>query len=98
LQATIMIPYPGTLLYKYCHDNNLLLTQDHNRFDQGEQVMQTELSDAEIKKMIRKFYRSFLTPKFFWSKIKSIRSCADIKFYLKAGLKVLGHLGDFARK
>jgi len=122
LQATIMIPYPGTELYKYCLENDLLKKDlfesggvsrlaslarddfaamsgkiDYDRFDQRESVMKSSLSNAEIKKMIRKFYRSFLTPKFFWNKIKSIRSCAYIKFYLKAGLKILGHLGDFKK-
>ena len=48
--------------------------------------------------MIRQFYRSFFTPRFFWNKIKQIRSIADIKFYLKAGVKVLGHLGDFKKR
>ncbi|PIP29144.1 B12-binding domain-containing radical SAM protein, partial [Candidatus Kuenenbacteria bacterium CG23_combo_of_CG06-09_8_20_14_all_39_39] len=97
LQATIMIPYPGTELYKYCQENNLLNTLNYDNFDQSQQVMRTQLSDAEIKKMIRALYRSFLTPKFFLNKIKSVRSTADIKFYLKAGLKVIGHLGDFKK-
>ena len=47
--------------------------------------------------MTLKFCGSFLTSMFFLNKIKQIRSLADIKFYLKAGLKVLGHLGDFGR-
>jgi len=123
LQATIMIPYPGTELYKYCLENDLLKKDlfesdgvprlaslarddfaayggkiDYDRFDQREQIMKSSLSDAEIKKMIRQFYRSFFTPRFFWNKIRSVRSLSDIKFYLKAGVKVLGHLGDFSYK
>ncbi|MCX6743791.1 MAG: radical SAM protein, partial [Candidatus Parcubacteria bacterium] len=34
LQATIVIPYPGTPLYDYCLKNNLLNFTDYDRFDQ----------------------------------------------------------------
>jgi radical SAM superfamily enzyme YgiQ (UPF0313 family) len=96
MQATIMIPYPGTPLFKYCQENNLLLTEDYDRFDQREPVMKTELSDEDIKKMIRKLYRSFITPKFFLNKIKGIRSWQDIKHIFRSGKKVFGHLVDFS--
>jgi radical SAM superfamily enzyme YgiQ (UPF0313 family) len=96
LQATLAIPYPGTDLYKYCQENNLLLTDDYDRFDQREPVMKSPLSATELKKMIGKFYRSFITPKFFWNKIKSIRSWQDIRYIARVGKKVLGHLTDFS--
>lgn len=97
LQATLMIPYPGTLLFKYCQENDLLLTTDYDRFDQREPVMKSEMSEAEIKKMIQKFYRSFLTMKFIFKKVTSIRSLADAYFVLRASGKVLGHLKDFSK-
>jgi len=96
MQATIMIPYPGTPLYKYCEENDLLLTKDYDRFDQRERVMKSELSDEDIKKMIRKLYRSFITPKFFLKKIIGIRSFNDLEFMAQAGKKVFGHLIDFS--
>jgi radical SAM superfamily enzyme YgiQ (UPF0313 family) len=96
LQATLAIPYPGTPLYKYCRDNNLLLANDYDRFDQREPVMKTEMSAKELKKIIGRFYRSFLTPKFFLNKIKGIKSWQDIKFYGRAGKKVISHLADFS--
>jgi len=96
LQATLMIPYPGTPLYKYCKDNNLLLTEDYDRFDQREPVMKTEVSPEYLKKMIGKLYRSFITPKFLAKKITGIRGWKDIKYIGKTGKKVLGHLTDFS--
>jgi anaerobic magnesium-protoporphyrin IX monomethyl ester cyclase len=96
LQATLAIPYPGTPLYEYCQENNLLLTDDYDRFDQREPVMRTGLSERELKKMIGKLYRSFITPKFFFNKIKSIRNFRDLKFIAQSGKKVLGHLVDFS--
>ena len=96
LQATLAIPYPGTPLYKYCQKNNLLLTDDYDRFDQREPVMKTQMSAQELKYMIGKFYRSFLTPKFLAKKITGIRGWKDIKHIGRAGKKVLGHLADFS--
>ena len=96
LQATLVVPYPGTPLYEYCRENNLLLTDDYDRFDQREPVMKTEMNANELKKMIGKFYRSFITPKFLINKVKSIRSLKDLKFVTRAGEKILGHLKDFS--
>ena len=59
-------------------------------------VMKSELSDEDIKKMIRKLYQSFITPRFFAQKIVNIRGWSDIIYLLKAGKKVLGHLTDFS--
>jgi len=96
LQATLAIPYPGTPLYKYCQENNLLLTEDYDRFDQREPVMKTETNPEELKKIVRKFYRSFITPKFLAKKITGLRGWGDIKHIGRAGKKVLGHLADFS--
>jgi len=74
------------------------LTTDYDRFDQKKAVMKTEISGIEIKKMIRSFYRSFLTPRFWLKKLTSIRSLSDAHFILRAGGKIIGHLKDFSRK
>jgi radical SAM superfamily enzyme YgiQ (UPF0313 family) len=96
LQATLAIPYPGTPLYKYCQENNLLLTEDYDRFDQREPVTKTEMSPEELKKMISRLYRSFITPKFLAKKITGVRRWEDLKHISRAGKKVLGHLTDFS--
>ncbi|MCX6744385.1 MAG: B12-binding domain-containing radical SAM protein, partial [Candidatus Parcubacteria bacterium] len=95
LQATIVIPYPGTPLYNYCLKNNLLNFTDYERFDQREQVMKSDLTSEEVKKMTQDLYKSFLSPIFILKKIISIRSLAQLKFLYNAGIKVLAHLNDF---
>jgi anaerobic magnesium-protoporphyrin IX monomethyl ester cyclase len=97
LQATILIPYPGTPLYKYCQENNLLNFTDYDRFDQREQVMKSPLTNEQVKELTQGLYKSFLTPKFIFKKILAIRNFDDIKFLCKAGLKVFGHLTDFKK-
>jgi len=97
LQGTVLIPYPGTPLYAYCRENNLLNFQDYDRFDQREQVMKCDLTTAEVKEMTQGLYKSFMTPQFILRKVAAVRSWADIKFLWRSGLKVLGHLVDFGK-
>jgi len=98
LQGTIVIPYPGTPLYKYCEENNLLLTKDYERFDQREMVMKSPLNSQEAKVLVQGLYKSFMSPQFVWRKITSIRNWDDIKFLFMAGWKWLGKMIDFSKK
>jgi len=97
LQGTILIPYPGTPLYKYCQENNLLNFTDYDRFDQREQVMKCPLTTEQVKELTQGLYKAFMTPKFILNKITSIRTWGDVKFLWRAGVKVLGHLMDFGK-
>lgn len=97
LQATILVPYPGTPLYKYCKENNLLNFEDYDRFDQREQVMKCALSTEDVKELTQDLYRAFVTPKFIFRKVIGIRNADDVKFLWRAGWKVLGHLADFRK-
>lgn len=97
LQATIVIPYPGTSLYKYCKKNDLLNFNNYDRFDQREQVMKSKLTTEDVKELTQGLYKSFMTPKFIVKKIFNIRNLNDIKFLWRAGFKVWGHLTDFEK-
>jgi radical SAM superfamily enzyme YgiQ (UPF0313 family) len=97
LQATVLIPYPGTPLYAKCWAEDLLNFTDYDRFDQREQVMKCELTTADVKEMTQGLYKSFMTPSFIFHKIMSVRNLDDIKFLCRAGVKVLGHLMDFKK-
>ena len=98
LQATIVIPYPGTPLFKECQEQNLLTTDDWDNFDQRMAIMKSPLTEEDIKELTQELYKSFITPKFIWRKIVGVRSWDDIKFLFRAGGKVLGHLVDFSPK
>ena len=95
LQATIVIPYPGTALFKECDEKGWLKTKDWDRYDMREPIMKTPMPDEEILRLTRGIYKSFLTPRFIFRKLRRIRSWRDIAFYFRAGLRVLGHLLDF---
>jgi len=97
LQATIVIPYPGTPLFDECRKNNQLKTLDWNRYDMQETVIETPLTDADVKQFTQGLYKSFITPGFIFRTITSIRDFDDITFILRAAKSVLGHLTDFRK-
>lgn len=97
LQGTIVIPYPGTQLWQQCLKNEWLKigSTDYEKLDMREPVMISPIPEEEIHRLVQGLYKSFLTPRFILRKITSIRSLNDVKFLLKAGWRVLGHLKDF---
>ncbi len=92
LQATIVIPYPGTPLFDECKKCNQLRTLDWDRYDMQEPVMETPLTDADVKQFTQGLYKSFITPRFIFRTIISIRDFDDIIFILRAAKSVRGHL------
>ena len=98
LQATIVIPYPGTKLFDECKTNNLLLFEDWERYDQREAVMKTTLTNEEIKELTSGLYKVFWTPKYVLKKITRIRDVDDVKYAFRGVGKIFGHLKDFYGK
>lgn len=98
LQATVVIPYPGTRLYNECKENGWLLFTDYDRFDQREQVMKSELTTEDVLRLTQGLYKSFLTPRFILRKLLSVRSFKDVKYYMMAAGRVIGHLKDFSHR
>jgi len=96
LQATIVIPYPGTRLFAECKAKGLLKTEDWERYDMREPVIKSPLSEAEIKELTQKLYKSFASPKYVLKKLASVRTADDARYVLRAAKAVLGHLKDFA--
>jgi anaerobic magnesium-protoporphyrin IX monomethyl ester cyclase len=100
LQATIVIPYPGTPLHREAREKGWLLTEDYDRYDMREPVM--KLMDGvkyeDILTLTQSIYKSFLTPRFVLRKLMEIRNWDDIKFLFMAAGRVIGHLTDFSKK
>lgn len=95
LQATIVVPYPGTPLFYQSRENGWLLTEDWDRYDMRESVWKSEVGIDEVKAFTQELYKAALSPKFIIKKVFSIRSIDDFKFLIRAGIKVIGHLMDF---
>lgn len=98
LQATVVIPYPGTPLWKECKKEGWLLTEDYEDYDMRKPIMKSSLTEKQVLELTQDLYKSFLTPRFILRKISEIRNLDDIKFLFMAGWRFLGHLMDFSPK
>ncbi len=95
MQATIVIPYPGTPLWKECKEKDWLLTDDYERYDMREGVMKSPISNAQILQLTQELYSSFFTPKYMLRRLLEIRSIGDVKYIGYSAWKLIGHLLDF---
>jgi len=95
MQATIVIPYPGTELFRECRERGWLATEDWDRYDMKRPVMKVPYPEEELLKLVRSMYTVAFDPVFVARKLLGIRSVDDLRFLGRAGRKVLGHLTDF---
>ncbi len=101
LQATVLVPYPGTPLWKEAKENNWFLFNplEYERYDMREPVLKTENSDAvDVASICGKIYTIFLTPSYVFQRTRNIRSWNDFKYNLRGLKAVFGHLKDFLPK
>jgi anaerobic magnesium-protoporphyrin IX monomethyl ester cyclase len=101
LQATVLVPYPGTPLWKEAKENNWFLFNplDYEKYDMRAPVLKTANSDArDIAGICGKIYTIFLTPSYAFQRARNIRTWNDFKFNVKGVKAVVGHLKDFAKK
>lgn len=100
LQGTIVIPYPGTPLYKQSIENNWLTVdpEDYDKFDMSRPIFKTPgMSHKEVTGYVNSLYRHFLRPRYLWQQIKKVRTPEDAA-YLASGIRPLwGHLRDFMK-
>ncbi|OGC49324.1 hypothetical protein A2W32_03075 [candidate division WWE3 bacterium RBG_16_37_10] len=97
MQATIVIPYPGTPLYKQCIENDWLLVDptDYEAFDMRGPVMKIPFAHERLYELTQELYSSFFTPQYALRKLVAVRNWDDIKFLIYSAKKLLGHLLDF---
>ena len=96
LQVTMVVPYPGTPLFRELDQAGLLLTREWDEYDMRRQVMASGVPEKSIKAAVRQVYRAFLHPETIVRRIFSTRDpLADLAFYWRGFLSVAGHLRDF---
>lgn len=97
MQATIVIPYPGTPLYKECIENDWLMVEpdDYEAFDMRGPVMKVPFSQEKLLELTQELYSSFFTPQYIFRKVISVRNKDDVKFLFYSAWKLVGHLLDF---
>jgi anaerobic magnesium-protoporphyrin IX monomethyl ester cyclase len=95
MQATIVIPYPGTPLWKECKEKGWLLTEDYEAYDMRRPVMKIPFPEEKLLELEQDLYSAFMTPQYIMRKILSIRSLHDFMYLFYMGRKLIGHLLDF---
>jgi anaerobic magnesium-protoporphyrin IX monomethyl ester cyclase len=96
LQATILIPYPGTPLFTYCQKNKLLLTENWDKYDMRQPIIKSVISPQKELQLVQNLFKGILTPKFILKKILSIRSFPDILHLSNYTFKYIQKLKDFS--
>jgi len=96
MQATMVIPYPGTPLFEECRQLDLLRTLDWDAYDMRQPVMKTPITDEKIAELVRGMYKISFQPEFIIRKISSIRDADDLKYFVRTSKKIFGHLFDFS--
>jgi len=97
MQATMVIPYPGSPLFKECQSNNWLKTLNWDDFDMKQPVMQTLFSEEKVMQLVQDMYKVSYQPEFILRKLSSVRDIDDLKYWLRASRKVFGHIFDFKK-
>ncbi len=97
MQATIVIPYPNTALFKECKEKNLLSSLDWSYYDMKNPVMKLSFSPEKLRVLVQSMYSVSFSPEFILRKIVSMRGIDDLKYFGKAFFNVLGHIFDFRK-
>ena len=96
LQVTMVVPYPGTPLFRELDAAGLLRTRDWDQYDMRTAVMQCPVPEQTIKDAVRRVYRAFLHPETIVRRLLTTRDpVADIGFYWRGFRSLVGHLRDF---
>ncbi len=97
MQATLVIPYPGTPLFTEAKKKGWLKTQKWADYDMRRAILKSKLSDKKLKSYIQSLYASFATPRFILRTLKSIRNFDDFKYVAFQGLKFFSKKLDFKK-
>jgi len=94
LQASIVMPYPGTPLYKDAQKNNWLTEYafDYENFDMEHNILK---SDIDTAYWCRKIWNIHTHPLFLIKSLFSIKSLRDIDIALRGIKSLLGHIKDY---
>lgn len=93
VSVTIIVPYPGTPVYRQMKEKGQICTEDWEDFVMFGKIPKwrtDNFSSQDLLRMQKKITRDFyLNPGYIWSRLKSIESPAEVKYYVESGLAYL---------
>jgi radical SAM superfamily enzyme YgiQ (UPF0313 family) len=95
LQASVLVPYPGTILWKKAIRNNWFIEDpyDYEKFDMAHVLVKSNLNNP--MEWCNKLWKLHLHPKFILRSLVTARSFRDINLLWTGFKSLLGHLKDF---
>jgi anaerobic magnesium-protoporphyrin IX monomethyl ester cyclase len=100
LQATVVMPYPGTPLFRLCQENGWIRFDEteYERYDMTEPVcVLTDMNQEEVVQMAGQFYKLYLHPKFLAHQLQHLNSLEDLDYMTRGAKAIWGHIKDFAK-
>ncbi|HJN78286.1 MAG TPA: radical SAM protein [Myxococcota bacterium] len=100
LQATVVMPYPGTPLFELCNRNGWIRFEEteYERYDMTEPVCAlTDMDPQEVVQMAGQFYKLYMHPRFVARQLLEIRSTEDLDYAARGVKAIWGHIKDFAK-
>jgi radical SAM superfamily enzyme YgiQ (UPF0313 family) len=100
LQATVIMPYPGTPLFDLCNRNGWLRfdAKEYDRYDMTEPVCKlTDMDQEEVVQMAGQFYKLYMHPRFLAHQLREIRTVEDMDYAFRGAKAIWGHIKDFAQ-
>jgi radical SAM superfamily enzyme YgiQ (UPF0313 family) len=99
LQATVVMPYPGTPLFDLCQRMGWIRFDptDYDRYDMTEPAcVLTDMNEEEVVRMAGQFYKLFLHPRFLAEQLRHLDSLEDLDYMTRGAVAIWGHIKDFA--
>ncbi len=100
LQATVVMPYPGTPLFDLCQRNGWIRFEEteYERYDMTEPVcVLTDMQSEEVVQMAGQFYKLYMSPKFLAHQLTQIKHPDDLDYMARGVKAIWGHIKDFAK-
>lgn len=99
-QFAVVIPHPGTELYRICQNNGWLRYNSWEDFSAGNFLIETEhLSRREIERARIQAYREFyFRPSYVLATALKLRGLSDIKSVIQSAASIIGRIGYFKER
>jgi radical SAM superfamily enzyme YgiQ (UPF0313 family) len=99
IQATVVMPYPGTPLYEQAREEGWLkYGTDWDKYDMTRPAMYSPIPDDELMDMVKDLYSVFMSARFIMRKVLSVRAWEDVRYYAHGAKIAVGHMLDFKRE
>jgi radical SAM superfamily enzyme YgiQ (UPF0313 family) len=94
LQASIVMPYPGTPLYRDAEKNGWLLEagKNYDMMDMEHDVLKTQVNNAE---WCKKIWNIHMDPQFLLKSLLTVKSGREIALAFRGVRSLLGHTKDY---